>query len=67
MLLDPEGCSVSCIGEVSQSSKCICRGKIRHSSFSKGGVVQGDGGLLNFQREGCEERSCSNGADIQEG
>ncbi|RRT67838.1 hypothetical protein B296_00034381 [Ensete ventricosum] len=30
-------------------------------------VVQGDGGLRNFQREECEEESCFNKTDIQEG
>ncbi|RZS20902.1 hypothetical protein BHM03_00053465 [Ensete ventricosum] len=31
------------------------------------GVIQGDGGLRNFQREEWEEESYSNNTDIQEG
>ncbi|RRT70203.1 hypothetical protein B296_00020312 [Ensete ventricosum] len=34
-LLDLEGCSGNCIGEESQSSKCICGGRTRHKLFSK--------------------------------
>ncbi|RWW10754.1 hypothetical protein GW17_00025686 [Ensete ventricosum] len=33
--LDLEGCSGDCIGEESQSSKCICGGITRHKLFSK--------------------------------
>ncbi|RRT57265.1 hypothetical protein B296_00041407 [Ensete ventricosum] len=33
--LDLEGCSGDCIGEESQSSKCICGGRTRHQLSSK--------------------------------
>ncbi|CAL9094460.1 unnamed protein product [Musa textilis] len=35
MLLGPKGCSGSCIGEESQSSRCICGGRTVHRLFSK--------------------------------
>ena len=67
MLLGLEGCSEGCIDVESQSSKCVCERQNNAQFVQQGGVVQGDSGLQNFQREGSEERSCSNRTNIQEG
>ncbi|RRT37511.1 hypothetical protein B296_00053781 [Ensete ventricosum] len=55
-------------GERSNDSSQVRLQRQNNAQFVQyGKVVEGDGGLQNFQREGCEKESCSNRIDIQEG
>ncbi|RZS23854.1 hypothetical protein BHM03_00056854 [Ensete ventricosum] len=40
-LLDPEGCSGDCIGEESQSSKCLCWSRTRHKFSARRSSLKG--------------------------
>ncbi|RWW76310.1 hypothetical protein BHE74_00015608 [Ensete ventricosum] len=64
-------CKVGCVAqrpkELCKAHRASLRGQNNAQSVQQDGVVQGDGDLRNFKRERCEEESCSNRTDIQEG
>ncbi|RZR72790.1 hypothetical protein BHM03_00017131 [Ensete ventricosum] len=63
-------CKVRCIAqrpkELCKAHRVHLQGQNNTQYVQQDEVVQGDDSLRNFQREGCEEESCSNRTDIQE-